>query len=149
MNLSSPVPTKSDDGLEVLREDGERVCCRKRRLNADGELENVLIVTLTAEHPKAASLDRLAHEYALKDELDGAWVVRPLALIRERGRTMLTLEYSASGPLDRLLGMPTELGHFLCPASAGGSGLGASQPCLARSPKRHPCPDPEGRERDR
>jgi hypothetical protein len=107
------------------------------------------MLTLTAEHPTPASLDRLAHEYALKDELNGAWAVRPLTLIRERGRSVLVLEDPASEPLDRLLGVPMELGRLLCPASAGGSGLGAAQPCLARSPKRHPCPDPEGRERDR
>jgi hypothetical protein len=38
-------------------------------------------------------------EYGLKDELDSAWVVGPLELVRERGRTML--------PLERWLGVPT------------------------------------------
>jgi PAS domain S-box-containing protein len=96
-----------------LWEDGERVFCRERRPDADGKLSNVLIVMPAAEHPTPASLDRLAHEYALKDQLDGAWAVRPLALIRERGRTMLMLEDPASEPLDQLLGPPMEPGRFL------------------------------------
>ena len=53
---------------------------------------------------RPAILDRLAHEYELKDELDGAWAVRPLELVRERGRTMLVLEDPGGEPLDRLLG---------------------------------------------
>jgi PAS domain S-box-containing protein len=112
LNVPSRGPNKRDQNLEVLWEDGERVFCRGRRLNADGKLNNVLIVTFTAEHPAPVSLDRLTHEYAMKDELDGAWAVRPLALIRERGRTMLVLEDPASEPLDSQLGAPMELGRF-------------------------------------
>ena len=82
MNVSSAVPTKGDDGPEILWEDGERLFCRERRPIADGKLNNVLMETLTAEHPTPASLDRFAHEYVLKDELGRAWAVRPLALIR-------------------------------------------------------------------
>ena len=40
----------------------------------------MLEVWPSAEHPHPALLDRLAHEYGLKDELDGAWAVRPLEL---------------------------------------------------------------------
>jgi hypothetical protein len=45
----------------------------------------------------------------LKDELDGAWAVRPLELARERGRIMLVFEDTWSEPLDRLLGVPMEM----------------------------------------
>jgi PAS domain S-box-containing protein len=103
----------SDDGLEVLWEDGDRVFCRGRYQNTDGTSNNVLVVTLGAEHPTPASLDRLSHEYALTDELDEAWAVRPLALIRERGRTVLILEDFAGEPLSRLLGTPMQLDLFL------------------------------------
>src|SRR5215472_15633043 len=113
MSASSRVQTKGDDGPEVLWEDSERVSCRERRPDADGNLIDVLIVMPAAEHPTSASLDRLAHEYALKDELDGAWAVRPLALIRERGRTMLVLEHPSGEPLDRLVGRPMEVGECL------------------------------------
>ena len=113
MSASSRAHTKGDDGPEVLWEDSERVFCRERRPDADGNLQDVLIVTPAAEHPTPASLDRLAHEYALKDELDGAWAVRPLALIRERGRTMLVLEDPSSEPLGRLIGRPMQIREHL------------------------------------
>ena len=53
-------------------------------------------------------IDRLAHEYALRDELDGRSAVRPLALVREHGRTVLVLEDPGGELLDRLLGRPME-----------------------------------------
>jgi PAS domain S-box-containing protein len=66
-----------------------------------------------AQHPTAATLDRLAHEYGLKEELDPEWAVRPLELIREGGRTMLVLEDPCGEPLERLLGVPFDTDHFL------------------------------------
>jgi serine/threonine protein kinase len=73
----------------------------------------VLAVVPAAEHPTPAVLDRLAREYELKDELDGAWAVRPLDLVRERGRIMLVFEDTRSEPLNRLLGAPMEVRTFL------------------------------------
>jgi predicted ATPase len=66
-----------------------------------------------AQHPPTASLDRLAHEYALKDELDGTWAVRPLEIGREGSGTVLVLEDPGGEPLARLLGAPMEMGGFL------------------------------------
>jgi serine/threonine protein kinase len=118
MTTSSWLLINGDDGPEVLWSDGERVFCREWRPNADGKLDSVLLVTLTADHPRSASLDQFAHEYALRDELDGGWAVRPLELIRERGRTLLVLEDTSSEPLEKLLGTPMELGRFLRLATA-------------------------------
>jgi PAS domain S-box-containing protein len=101
------------DSLKLLWEDGERAFCRGWRLGADGDRSVVLVVLPAAEHPAPASLDRLAHEFGLKDELDGAWAVRPLELVRERGRTMLVLEDMGGEALQRLLGAPMEVGGFL------------------------------------
>ena len=81
-----------DSGYQVLWEDGERVFCRGWRLGEDGSRSAVLIVLPVAQHPSPSSLDRLAHEYKLKDELDGAWAVRPLEIVRDGVRTMLVLE---------------------------------------------------------
>ena len=74
-----------------------------------------LAVLPAAEHPTPATLDRLAREYGLKDELDGPWAVRPLELVHERGRIMLVLEDTGCGgePLNRLLGVPMEVRSFL------------------------------------
>jgi hypothetical protein len=112
MDVSSRVPAKGNHGLEVLWEDGERVFYRERILNRDGELKNVLLVRLASEHQAPASVDRIAHEYALRDDLDEAWAVRPLRLVREHGRTSLMLEDPDSKPPDRLLGTPMETGVF-------------------------------------
>jgi PAS domain S-box-containing protein len=96
-----------------LWEDGERVFCRAWRRGADGDGNSVLVLSPAGEHPVPATLDRLAHEYGLKDELDGAWAARPLELGRYRGRTMLVLDDPGGEPLDRLLGAPLEVRRFL------------------------------------
>ncbi|MGX0968017.1 putative ATPase/signal transduction histidine kinase [Bradyrhizobium japonicum] len=120
MNVSSPIPTNGDAGLELLWDDGERVFCREWRRGADGNFNNVLTVRAAAEHPPALH-DRFAHEYALRNELDRTWAVRPLELIRDGDRALLILEDPGSEPLERLLGAPMKLDHFLrlAPAIAG------------------------------
>src|SRR5712664_1453894 len=112
MNPSPWLGAGGVSGLQVLWEDGERVFCRGES-RADGDRAAVLAVLPAAEHPTPATLDRLAREYGLKDELDGAWAVRPLELIRDRGRVMLVLEDTRSEPLHQLLGVPLEVRSFL------------------------------------
>src|ERR1700732_758076 len=112
MNPSSWFGAGGDSSLQVLWEDGERVFCRGES-HADGYRTAVLAVLPAAEHPTPATLDCLAREYELKDELDGAWAVRPLELVRERGRIMLVIEDTRSEPLHRLLGVPMEVRSFL------------------------------------
>jgi PAS domain S-box-containing protein len=124
MNPSLRFDADVDRSFRVLWEDGDRIFCRGHRGSADGDRDTVLAVLPATEHPTPASLDRLAHEYGLKDELDAAWAVRPLELVRERGRTMLVLEDPGSEPLGRLLGAPLELGRFLRLASGITSALG-------------------------
>jgi serine/threonine protein kinase len=108
-------PSTLTDGsvnLQVSWEDGERVFCGGvSRAHADRAA--VLVVLPAAEHPPPAILNRLAHEYGLKEELVGARAVRPLELIRKGGRTMLVLEDPGGEPLQRLLGVPMEMDRFL------------------------------------
>jgi hypothetical protein len=104
---------EEEDSFQVLWEDGERLFCRGWRLRADGHRLAVLAVVPAVEHPPPDTLDRLAHEYGLKDELDGAWAVRPLELVRERGRTMLVLEDPGGELLEGLLGQPMAVEPFL------------------------------------
>jgi PAS domain S-box-containing protein len=111
MNLSSSLGADLAGSLTVLWEDGERVLCRGWR--DDGDRTAVLAVLSASEHPTPSFIDRLAHEYGLKDELDGRSAVRPLALVREHGRTVLLLEDPGGEPLDRLLDQPMEIGRFL------------------------------------
>ena len=53
----------------------------------------------------------------MKDDLDGAWAVRPLKIIREGDRTMLMFKDTRSEPLDGLLGA-IEVRSFLRLANA-------------------------------
>ena len=103
----------SERGSQVLWEDDERVVRRGWRADGEGKRCAALFVVPAAEHPSRPILDHLRHEFELKDELDGAWAVRPLQLVREAGRTVLVLEDPGGDPLDRLLVAPMELGGFL------------------------------------
>ncbi|CAB3739632.1 AAA family ATPase [Paraburkholderia rhynchosiae] len=89
------------NSTQILWEDGERIFCRVRALAGN---DSVLIVRAAGERPSAATLDRLAHEFALKDQLNGAWAVRPMKLVRENGRTLLVLADPGGEPLERLIG---------------------------------------------
>ncbi len=117
MSLSFSLETSGSNSFHVISEDGERALIRVRCQDADGNACTVLAVRLTAEHPTPTSLDRLTHEYGLKDELDSPWALRPLELVREGSRTLLLLDDFDGEPLDvllgTLLGAPLEVGRFL------------------------------------
>ena len=114
MVQQSPNIGYSDDSSQVLWEDGERVFSRGWRLDDNGNRRAVLLVAPAADHPSPSTLDRLTHEYELKDELDRAWAAQPLALMRDAGRTVLVLDDLGGEPLDRLLGLAEP---FLAPGS--------------------------------
>ena len=114
MGPSSWFSANGMGGLQILSEDGGLVFGRGWREGAGGERKSVLLVVLPAsEQPTPATLDRLAHEYSLKDELDSTWAVRPLELVRDRGRTILVLEDPGGELLGARLGAPMEVGRFL------------------------------------
>jgi PAS domain S-box-containing protein len=117
-------PYSLDSGFQVLFGDGERVLRRGWRMDDDGNRSAVLVVLPAAERPSPLSLDRLAHEYALKDELDEAWAAQPLDLVRDGGRAILVLKDPGGEPLELLLGAPMEVGHFLRLASGIAMALG-------------------------
>ncbi len=111
MNLSSRIASGRNSGFQVLWEDGERVFCRGNTRGDDTTL--VLAVLPAVEHPPLRVLDRLAHEYELRDELDAAWAAKPLEFVREQGRAILLLQDPGGEPLDRLIGPPMGLEVFL------------------------------------
>jgi PAS domain S-box-containing protein len=113
-----------DQGLQVLWGDGERILFRGSRVGAEGERKPVLAVLPAADRPPPQAIERLAHEYQLRNELDGAWAVRPLELAREDGRVVLVLEDPGGEPLARLLGQPMEIGVFLRLAIGVAAALG-------------------------
>ena len=124
MELSSQFGASGIGGLQVLSEDGGHAFCRGWRDTAQGGRSRVLVVLPASEQPTRATLDRLAHEYSLKDELDSAWAVRPLELLQDRGRTVLVLEDPGGELLSGLLGSPMDVERFLrlavCVAAAVG-----------------------------
>jgi PAS domain S-box-containing protein len=99
--------------LQILSEDGGLVFGRGWREGAGGGRKDVLIVLPSSEQPTPTTLDRIAHEYSFKDELDSTWAVRPLELVRDRGQTILVIEDPGGELLGGLLGTPMEVGRFL------------------------------------
>jgi PAS domain S-box-containing protein len=112
LSRTSHLGAGEGDRLQRLGEDGERLLCRLWRA-AEGGGASLLAVLPAGEHPSAGFLDRLAHEAGLRDELEGGWAVRPLELVRERGRVMLLLEDPGGAPLDRLVGAPMAVADAL------------------------------------
>ena len=83
-----------NDSLEVLWRDAGRAFCRLWRDDADGGRYAFIPILSDVEHPTLESVNRLAHEFELREYLDGAWALRPLELVRDRGQTMLVVDYS-------------------------------------------------------
>lgn len=102
-----------DGRQQVLGKDGERVLYRGLRADRTRAPHSVLAPRLIAKSPPPASLDRLAHEYGLKDHLESAWAARPLELLRDRDGTMLVLEDPGGETLDRRPVEPMEVPQFL------------------------------------
>jgi PAS domain S-box-containing protein len=101
-----------DNNRQVLWNDGERMFCRELRSGVEGDC-TVLVVRPVAEQPPPGCLARFAHEFGLQDELDSAWAVRPLELVRDAGQTYLLLEDPGGLPLSRLLDAPMDTAVFL------------------------------------
>ena len=110
--------------LQMLWEDGGRALYRGKGADEKTAPRSALALRLTADPPLPTSVDRLAHEYGLKDLLESAWAVRPLELVRDRDRTMLVLEDPGGEPLDRHLGEPMEISRFLQLAMGIAASLG-------------------------
>ena len=106
MMSPSPNDAYSEDGSQVLWEDGKRSSRRGWRADDSGNRRAVLIVLPAAGHPSRSSLDRLRYEYERKDELDETWATRPLDLVRDAGRTILVLGDGAASRSKRCSARP-------------------------------------------
>lgn len=114
--------------MQVLWDDGERIFCRESRLGVEGD-RNVLIARPAAEQPPPGCIDRLAHEFSLKDELNSSWSVRPLEMVRDGTRMQLVLEDPGGEPLVQLLNVPMDTAIFLPLAVSIASALGKLHQC--------------------
>src|SRR6202051_3193616 len=71
------------------------------------------ILLVAAEETSLGSVEQLEHEHALKSELDADWAAQPVTLTHYNNRLTLVLEDPGGAPLDRLLGRPLVVSHFL------------------------------------
>jgi serine/threonine protein kinase len=110
VELTIPVIGPPTEVLETLWQDEGLVLYRSV---SEVERSPLLVVAAAVEQPAPASLKRLEQEYALRDELNGAWAARPLALLRQRGAQMLVLEDPGGELLGRLVGQPWEVTQFI------------------------------------
>jgi len=98
--------------LEALRKDEEFVLYRGEPSNQPGS-PSVLLLGPASMQPAVEALRKMENEYSLRDELDPAWAVRPLALSAHVGHTTLVLEDPGGETLDRFLPGPMEMTRFL------------------------------------
>jgi hypothetical protein len=96
--------------FEPLWAEGEFVLSRSAR---EAALAPLLIMAPVLAQPAPESLQRLAHAYALREELEPVWAVCPLALVRHQGRLTLVLTDQVGEVLARLIGQPWEVTPFL------------------------------------
>ena len=113
-----------DDSLEVLWRDADRAFCRLRRMmpTTIGTRSYPSIPALSTR-PSRASIASHTNT-TFESFLDRTWALRPVELVRERGQSMLVVEYAGGEPLDRLIRQPMEIGQFLRLAVALSGALG-------------------------
>jgi PAS domain S-box-containing protein len=110
---------------QVLWQNPERVFGRLEFNGASAHRYAFIPALSRAEHPTLEIINRLNHEYQLKDLLDPVWALRPVELIRDDpSQPILVVDYTAGEPLDRLTRQPMEIGQFLRLAVAISAALG-------------------------
>ena len=117
-------PGWEKDSVEVLWRDSGLAFCKLWRNDAEGEKHAFISIPSGVEHPSLESVNRLTHEHGLKSYLDSAWALLPLELVRQRGQTMLMVDYKGGEPLDRLVRQPMDIGQALRVAVALSSAVG-------------------------
>jgi predicted ATPase/signal transduction histidine kinase len=91
--------------FEVLRKDDAFVLYRALK---GEDASQVLVLSPAVERPSPENLQRLEHEYSLREALDSEWAVRPIAMARHSDRPVLVLADPGATPLEQLLSAPLE-----------------------------------------
>ena len=112
LELGTIIAELSEHVLEALRRDEEFVLYRGDHSDLLGS-PSVLFLAPASMQPALATIKKIEYEYSLRDELDPAWAVRPLALSEQRGQMTLVLEDPGGETLDRFLPGPIEITRFL------------------------------------
>ena len=96
--------------FETVCRDGELGLYRGRR---ERKPSAILLSAPVSNYPALGTLERLEHEYSLREDLDPGWAARPLALTHREGQMVLVLEDPGGTSLQRFVGQPMELSQFL------------------------------------
>ena len=104
------IPGTGWERVETLRQDGEFVLSRGITAR---DSNSVLVLSATAAHDTPHHVDRMQHEYALRDLLDSAWAAKPRALAGHNGRGVLLLDDPGGDLLGRCLTLPWQIDAFL------------------------------------
>jgi PAS domain S-box-containing protein len=100
--------------LELVRRDAEFVLFRGlRNGHEEGTRSSILVQVPVADRPSPATVRSLQEDYALRSELDPAYVVRSLWMVQDHGRPMMILEDPLGTPLDLLLNGAMDIAQFL------------------------------------
>ena len=111
--------------MENLCQDGEFILYRGvRRAEAEASRPSILALSTVMERPAPATIKKIERQFSLKDELDVAWAIRPIALTRQQNRITLVFEDPGGKPLNQLFQRPMELREFLPCAIALAAALG-------------------------
>jgi hypothetical protein len=102
----------SDYNFETIHSD-EEFRLERGRHRRYPDAASVLRLSPVAIQPALGTLKRIEHQFLLKDQLDSAWAVRPMALSQEQGHPALILEDPGGEILDRLVGEPMDMAQFL------------------------------------
>jgi serine/threonine protein kinase len=84
-----------------------------RKGHEEGSRSSILVQVPVADPPSPATVRSLQQEYALRSELDPAYVVRSLSMVQDHGRPMVILEDPLGTPLDLLLNGAMDIAQFL------------------------------------
>ncbi len=109
----------SASSFETLCENGEFILSR-----GVSNGEPLLVTAPASDRPAPATLARLAHAYALRDQLDPAWAARPHGRALYDGRQALISDDPGGELLARILGEPWELKKFFRVATGLAASLG-------------------------
>lgn len=98
--------------MQLIWHDAERLISREQGAEAQGSAA-LLVVQTATDQPLPATLARFAHEFALRDEIDGDWALQPVQMRREAGHDQLVFEDPGGELLANHLGAPLDTGIFL------------------------------------
>ena len=94
----------TSEALETLWEDAEHTLWRQA---------GTLILAPSSPQPSQSAIAQLERTFALRDQLDAAWALRPRELVRRDGRQNLVFDDPGGDILARHTGRPWPLDQFL------------------------------------